>query len=112
MLESVILSSNRLQGPLPSFCGSPWVSVAAFDSNLIESLPDLRCYSRMQQLLLQSNPLRGELPANVWQLLPSISILILSNTLLNGQRRTLHKARRSEASGNGNTRASLPLLCL
>ena len=91
LLETVILSSNRLQGPLPSFCGSPKVFLAAFDSNRIESLPDLRCYSNLYQLQLQSNPMRGELPANLWQLLPSITRLFLSNTLLNGQRSTLQR---------------------
>lgn len=75
---------SRLQGPLPSFCGSPLVNLAAFDSNVIDSFPDLSCYGSLQQLQLQSNPIRGQLPPDLWERLPVVIVLDLSNTLLNG----------------------------
>lgn len=51
---------------------------------MIDSLPDLTCYGNMQTLALQSNPLRGTLPAGLWHRLPDIQNLLLANTLLNG----------------------------
>ena len=60
------------------------MTFAAFDSNGIVSLPNLTCWTNVQQLQLQSNSMKGSLPDDLWQRLPSITTLILSDTLLNG----------------------------
>lgn len=52
---------------------------------MIESFPGLSCYGRLQVLQLQSNPIVGELPRDLWLSLPLISNLAVSNTMLNGQ---------------------------
>lgn len=80
----VFVCSSRLQGPLPTFCGSPLIDLALFDSNLVTAFPDLRCYQGMSQLYLHSNPVRGQLPLDLWQKMPALSSFVISQTFLNG----------------------------